>query len=43
MFFLLVVATETVGSQYLQRAEEHEEAQPFHKMSCGRHLGVVFQ
>ena len=40
---VLEVPPETIRSQHLQRAEEHEERQPVGKVARGRHLGVLLE
>ena len=37
------IASKAVSAQHLQRAEEHEEAQPVDKMAHGRHFHVMLQ
>ena len=39
----LEVAPEAIGSQHLQRAEEHEQVEACLEVSLGRHLGIVLQ
>ena len=43
MLLALEIAAEAVGSQHLQRAEEHEQGQPLDEMAGRWHLGIVLQ
>ena len=43
MFLMLKISAESVCSQHLQCAEEHEETQSLGEMSHRGHLGVVLQ
>ena len=43
MLLALEVATEPVGSEHLQSAEEYEQTQTADELTHGRHLGIVFQ
>ena len=43
VLLLLEVATEAVGTQHLQRAEEHEKREAVGEVAHGRHLGIILQ
>ena len=41
VLLLLEVATETIGTQHLKRAEKHEQGETIDEVAYGRHLGIV--
>ena len=43
VFLLLKIATESVGPQHLQRAEQHKQRQAVYKVAHRRHLDVILQ
>ena len=43
MFLLFEIATETVGTQHLQRTEEYKQGESVHEMTGRRHLDIVLQ